>query len=229
MEGLHKQYREGYKRNPSELEELRRHSPPAAEERRLLFFWRWYVIFRLINCASPSLLQSINRLSERPLIILCQTIILSSLLAPQPIFFDCLSRERNCDYTEAVVKWKSHYVSMPKMPNLTKITCGTFKNLNMFGVFPITDTWGCSKAIATNISAVRASDAAGYVARMYETTKSRQQLMIETGIGLVKKEFNARPEVCQKLNRSSRLPGNVLRHKQSEELAPTVACRYDPK
>lgn len=68
-----------------------------------------------------------------------------------------------------------------------------------------------------------------YEARMYETTKSRQQLMIETGIGLVKNVFNARPEGCQKLNRSSRLPGNVRRHKQNEELAPTVASRYDPE
>ena len=33
MEGLHKQDREGLKRNPSELEELHRHSPPADEER----------------------------------------------------------------------------------------------------------------------------------------------------------------------------------------------------
>lgn len=33
MEGLHKQDREGLARNPSELEELHRHSSPANEER----------------------------------------------------------------------------------------------------------------------------------------------------------------------------------------------------
>lgn len=41
---------------------------------------------------------------------------------------------------------------------------------------------------------------------MYETTKSRQQLMIETGIGLVKNEFNARPEIKSKLATTRQYP-----------------------
>jgi len=52
---------------------------------------------------------------------------------------------------------------------------------------------------------------------MYESTKSRQQLMIETGIGLVKNEFITRPEECQRLNRSSRLRCSALRHKIERE------------
>lgn len=74
---------------------------------------------------SPSLRQSINRLSERPLIILCQTIILSSLSGSSIDFFRLLiegAKLRSCRQMKKPLcidaEFNEVYVSIP---NLTKI------------------------------------------------------------------------------------------------------------